>query len=218
MMSLTRLMIVEDLQMFARMLSQLFELDDQVKVVGTAGNVVEALAMAEQIRPDLILLDVKMPGGSGLDLIIPLRKQNPDVKILILSAVFDPYTVQQVVEHDVEGYMEKTGTLSVLQEAVRCVRQGGTFFSSEFLALKKNLVDSPESFHKILSQRDQYILQLMSEGLSDGEIAVKKGIAVQTVATNRKRIRAKLGLHSDRELLAYARRWGLGGKAPEHTN
>jgi len=217
-MNATRLMIVDDAHMFVQLLSMLFRSDEQLQVVGTAVSVPEALALAAQASPDLVLLDIKMPGGSGLDLIIPLREKVPDVKIIMLSAFLDPFTVQQVTERDVEGYVEKRSPLPVLQEAVHCVRQGGSYFSPGFLALQKNLINTTEAFHKILSVREQKLLQLLSQGLNDAEIADQKGISVHTVATSRKRIRAKLDLHSDRELLAYARRWGLDSKGPAHTN
>ena len=217
-MNTTRLMIVDDAHMFVQLLSMLFKSDERLQVVGTAGSVPEALALAAQTSPDLVLLDIKMPGGSGLDMIISLRETVPDVKILMLSAFLDPFTVQQVVRNDVEGYVEKISPLPVLQEAVHCVRQGGSYFSPGFIALQKTLFNTTEAFHKILSEREQKMLQLLSQGLSDAEIADKKGISVHTVATSRKRIRGKLNLHSDRELLAYARRWGLDSKGPAHTN
>ena len=210
-------MIVDDAHMFVQLLSMLFKSDDQLQVVGTAGSPEEALELAAQISPDLVLLDIKMPGGNGLDMIIPLREKFPDVKILMLSAFLDPYTVQQVVEHDVDGYVEKISPLPVLQEAVDCVRQGGSFFSLGFLALQKNLLNTTEAFHKILSVREQKLLQLLSQGLNDAEIAAKNEISVHTVITSRKRIRVKLNLHCDRDLLAYARRWGLDSRGPAQT-
>jgi two-component system NarL family response regulator len=217
-MNATRLMIVDDAHMFVQLLSMLFRSDEQLQVVGTAGNPAEALELATQTAPDLVLLDIKMPGGSGLDMIAPLRETVPCIKILMLSAFLDPFTVQQVVGNDVDGYVEKISPLSVLQEAVHCVRQGGSYFSPGFLALQKTLLNTPEAFHKILSVREQKLLQLLSLGLNDAEIADKNGISVHTVVTSRKRIRGKLNLHSDRALLSYARRWGLDSKGPAHTN
>lgn len=207
-------MIVDDVLIFVQQLSVFFGSDERLQVVGVACNGADALALAGQVQPDLVLLDINMPGESGLDLIAPLRARLPFVKIIMFSAGFTPYTVQTVLEHQVEGYVEKRSPLPVLQEAVHCVRQGGVFFSPGVLEVKQHLAENPKAFHKILSKREQRILMLMSEGLSDGEIARVRDVSVDAVVTSRKRIRVKLNLHCDRELLAYARYWGLNSKDP----
>jgi DNA-binding NarL/FixJ family response regulator len=188
-----------------------------LRLAGTAGNVTEALVVAAGVRPDLVLLDIKMPGACGWHLIAPLREILPAVQIVMLSAFLDPFTVLRVLESRVDGYVEKGCQLSVLLEAIHCVRHGGTFFSPGFAVAKSLVLGSAEAFHKILSQREQEILRLVARGLSDDAIALHRSISVHTVATRRKRIRAKLDVHSDRELLAYAQRWGLACKGPEST-
>lgn len=213
-MNATRLMIVDDVLIFAQQLSVFFGSDEALQVVGVACSGTEALALAEQGQPDLILMDINMPGESGLDLIVPLRDRLPFIKIIMFSAGFTPYAVQTVLEHQVEGYVEKRSPLPVLQEAVHCVRQGEVFFSPGVLEVKQHLAENPKAFHKILSKREQHVLMLMSEGLSDEEIALARDVSVDAIVTSRKRIRVKLDLHCDRELLAYARQWGLNSKDP----
>ena len=213
-----RLMIVDDAQMFAELLAAIFQQEPDVQVVGTAGNGAQALALAQEKRPDLVILDIKLPGVSGLDLIAPLRTLNPALKIVMVSAFFDPYTVQRVLEAGGNGYVEKLSSISTLRAAIRCVRQGGTFFSPAFIAMQERLLNSEKAFHKILTQREQQILKLVAQGASDAEIAQQRSVSAHTISTHRKRIRRKLGLHCDRDMLAYARQWGLDSRGPAHTN
>jgi len=208
------LMIVDDDHMLAELLAAALEQDAGVRVVGLAGNATEALALAEQTRPDLILLDVEMPGTHGLDLIGPLQQKLSTVKIILLTSHLDPYTVYRVLQSGVQGYVEKPSPLRVLKEAVRRVLKGKTFFSAGFMAVKAQHLASAEAFHKILSDREQSILQHMAAGLNDADIAKRCGISEPTVGTHRKHIRVKLEVHSDRDLLTYTRRWGLGLKGP----
>jgi len=205
-----KILIVDDACMLAEMLALALAREQNLLVVGSAQNAAQALTQAGQTLPDLVLLDIRMPGGSGLDLIEPLRAILPDLKIIMLSGYLDPYTVYRVVQAGVHGYVDKLSPLRLLVEAVHSVLAGQTSFSAGFTAIKALQLTSAEAFHKILSEREQQVLQLMGEGLSDDAIAQQRAISVYTVATHRQRIREKLALHSDRELLAYARRWGLG--------
>jgi len=209
-----KLIIVDDAHMLTEMLATILAREPGLRVAGLAHSATEALELAGRARPDLVLLDIHMPSVSGLELVGPLRQELPAVKIIMLSAYLDPCIVHQVLESGVEGYVEKLSPLRVLREAVRCVLLGRTFFPDNFAAIKTRQLNSAEAFYKILSGREQRILQLMAAGLSDADIARHKGISTQTVATNRKRMRVKLDAHSDRELLAYARQWGLDGKGP----
>ena len=206
----SKLMIVDDDHMFAEMLAAALAREPGLRVAATARNGAEALSMAAKVRPDLILLDIHLPRVSGLDLIAPLRQELPDAKILMLSGYLDPYIVHRVLQGGVQGYVEKFNPLRVLRDAVLQVLGGGSFFSDSFDALRVSQGNADDAFDKILTERELKILHLMAEGLSDAEIAGRREITEPTVATHRKRMREKLALHSDRELLAYARRCGIG--------
>lgn len=208
------LMMVGDEQMFAELLASTLTRELGLRMNGRADTTQAALALATQSRSDLVLLDIEMAGGKGLDLIAPLRQKLPRVKIIILSSHSDPYTVYRVLQSDVQGYMEKNNPLCVLLEAVRRVLNGQSFFSPNFAAVKAQYLDSAEAFYKILSDCEQEIMWLMASGLSDAAIARHRDISEQTVSAHRKNMRMKLAAHSDRELLAYARRWGLGPQGP----
>ena len=210
------LWMVGDAQMLAELLTVALARELGLRMTGPADAATAALLLATQPRPDVVLLDIEMADGRGLDLIAPLRQKWPTVRIIILSSHADPYTVYRVLQSGVQGCVEKTNPLRVLLEAVRRVLKGQPFFSASFVAVQAQDLNAAESFHKILSDREQEILRLMGAGLRDADIARRCGIAESTVSTHRKNMRVKLDAHSDRELLAYARRWGLGPPGPAH--
>jgi DNA-binding NarL/FixJ family response regulator len=205
-------MIVEDEQLLADLLSARLASQLNLSIAGCASCAAEAYRLATQTQPELILLDIQLPGTSGLEMIAPLRAIVPTARILMLSAYMDPHTIYRVIQSDVQGYVEKPSPLSVVTEAVQNVLNGQVFFSPAFLAIRQQYLASPEAFHKILSDREQEVLRLVAAGFGDQEIGARCGVTEQTVGVHRKNIRRKLDAHSDRDLLAYARRWGLGPK------
>ncbi|MCX7006352.1 MAG: response regulator transcription factor [Kiritimatiellaeota bacterium] len=207
-------MIVDDDRMLAELLTSVLDRKLEVCVVGHAAMAAEAVPLAKQTQPGLILLDIELPDGNGLDLIAPLQEALPDVKIVVLSSHFDPFTVYRVLRGGVQGYVEKPSPVSALVAALQRVLDGYTFFSPVFIGVKQQCLAAADAFHKILSEREQNILRLMAAGLSDEEIARHCELSQTTVVVHRKNMRDKLDVHSDRELLAYARRWGLSPTGP----
>lgn len=117
---ITRLLLVDDAQMFIELLRMALVQDENIEIVGLANGGAQALRLAAATQPDLVLLDIKMPGVCGLHLIEPLRRKVPAVKIIMLSAFLDPFTVHRVVHSKVEGYVEKSCSLKLL----RCAASG----------------------------------------------------------------------------------------------
>lgn len=204
-----KLLIIDDDRMLAELLSGLLVRELPASVVGLANSGTEALALAGQHLPDLVVLDIEMPDQSGLDLIEPLRELVPESKIVMLSSHFDPFTVYRVLRSRVQGYVEKPSPVSALVSALKQVLRGQTFFSPVFISVKQQCLEAADAFHKILSEREQMVLRFMVAGQSDVEIGQRCEISPETVIVHRKHMRSKLGVHTDRELLSYARRWGL---------
>jgi DNA-binding NarL/FixJ family response regulator len=202
-------MIVDDDRLMADLLTTRLGQEPGLRVVGRAGGVEEALPMAASTRPDLILLDVELPGVDGPSMVAALRRKAPGVRIIILSSHHDAYTIYRVTRSNVQGYVEKPNPIDVVVEAVHHVLRGGVFFSPTFLEMKRKLLEAPGAFHRVLSEREQEVMRWVVAGMSDTKISAKHGISVQTVAVHRRNIRRKLTLHSDREMVAYARRWGI---------
>ncbi len=209
-----RVVIVEDHALLAQSLGSWISRHSQFELVGEAADGLEGLKLCMDQKPDLALVDIELPRLGGLDLIRKLFPLSPSIRILIMSGRTDPDTIWKVMQSGSHGYIEKNLKPENLVEALEKIARGGTFFSETFLKVKSAMLSDPDAFQKILSEREQDVLRLVAAGMPDVQISVKLAISTSTVAVHRKNVRHKLGLHNDRELVAYARQWGLDKTAP----
>jgi len=212
-----RVAVVDDEIMVVSLLVSWLTQRAWLRVVGTAHTGQDGLRLCRDQKPDLVLLDVELPDGSGLEIARQVKTESPGTRILILSAHFEPLLVYQALGVGVSGYLIKQSPLVHLETAIRQIRQGVPYFSDAFQAIRESRLADPVAFHKILSDREIAILMLLAAGFSDAAIAARCGISAHTVRTHRRNIRKKCGAHNDRELIAYAQRWGLlphGGSGP----
>ena len=204
-----RVAIVEDQELMAAGLKLWVASQRGIEMVGCAHDGNAGLAMCRTTRPDLVLLDIELPGMDGMELAGRLAAELPGVRLLAMSGLTDPHTIWRVSQSQVHGYLEKTAGPELLLEAIQTVARGGVFYSGLFAQVKREWLSQPEAFQKLLSGREQEVLCRMACGWDEARIGQELGISPATVGAHRKHIRQKLGLHSDRELLAYARQWGL---------
>jgi DNA-binding NarL/FixJ family response regulator len=204
-----RLVIVEDELLMAKMLGVWMTRQQDFEVIGYAQDGEAGLSLCESTKPDLALMDIALPKLDGLHLVKKLRPKFPKLRLLMMSGLTDPYTIWRVLQSGVHGYIDKLQPPEVLIEAIRTVAGGNSFFSPVFQEVKADWLSQPEAFQKILSDREQEVLRRVVVGLDDENIAAELEISASTVATHRKHIRQKLGAHNDRDLMAYARKWGL---------
>lgn len=178
-------------------------------LTGCAGDGEAALQLCAETQPDVALVDIELPDWDGLSLGQELLHRIPCLRVVSMSGRTDPYTIWRVHECGLHGFVDKGQNPALLGKAILAVASGANYFSSAFDKVKHDWLDRSEAFHKILSEREQAVLLCVATGLSDLVIAEKMDISAATVAVHRKHVRQKLELHSDRELVAYARRWGL---------
>lgn len=210
-----RIVIIEDEMMVSGMLKAWISKFRDLELAGCAADGEAGWELCQTAGPDLALVDIRLPKLDGLELIQRLAARFPDMRFLAMSGLMDAYTVWRVMQSGVHGYINKTQAPDSLIDAIRAVAGGNTFFGPVVAQVKKELLSQPEAFQKILSEREQEILRGVAAGCEDGQIGAELGISTATVETHRKRIRQKLGVHNDRGLLAYARRWGLAAVASE---
>ena len=186
---------------------------DGIEVVAEAENGAQALELIERHLPDLVLMDIAMPGLNGLEAAARAAKSAPEVKIIILSMHANEEYVLQSLKAGAKGYLLKDAGLAELQLALESVSSGQTFLSP---AISKHLIDAyvertsdgMEPF-SILTSRQREILQLIAEGDTTREIAQKLGVSVKTVETHRTQLMQRLDIHDLAGLVRYAIRLGI---------
>ncbi len=184
-------------------------------VVGEAGDGAEALKLAEEQRPDVVVLDLTMPGMSGLEATAALRRQSTNVRVLILSMHDHPEYVLQAVRAGAHGYVLKDATPDELRTAVRTVYQGSDYFAppaaQQLGAAVRGEMEGEERrlLAERLTPRERDVLIRVAEGLTNREIASQLGISPRTVETHRDGIARKLRMRSVAELTRFVMETGL---------
>jgi DNA-binding NarL/FixJ family response regulator len=180
------------------------------EVVGESDDGAQAVQIVEQVKPELVLLDLYLPSLDGFGVVEAIRKTAPHVRILVLSSHCDEYTVFRSERAHVNGFVDKnTNSVSMLKSAISAVADGKVWFSEAFLKAKAARHRDPASFDKLLTRREHAVLMLVGLPLTDVEISNELDIAVETVEKHRFNILRKLGFHSTTELVRYAREHGF---------
>lgn len=210
-----RIVIVEDHQMFREVLRKVCTAELGHDVVGEAGNGEQAVELVARLAPELVLLDLHLPGLDGFGVAAEIRRRAPQVRILVLSSHCDEYSVYRAEQLRVQGFVDKnTNSVETLKVAIGAVVEGRTWYSELFQQTKKARRLDPLAFDKLLTERERAILILIGVPLTDPEIAREAGIAEDTVAKHRFNLLRKLDLKTTTELVRYAREHGftVGGR------
>ncbi|MEI6668187.1 MAG: response regulator transcription factor [Acidobacteriota bacterium] len=209
-----RVVIVDDHPLIREALRHLIAAHDDMDVVGEATDGAAALAEVSASDPDVIIMDVEMPGGSGIEIASQMLAARPSLKIVMLSAYSDQSYVQRAVWVGAKGYLVKGNGSDEVVQAVRAVMAGHTFLSpqaaSVLVSSFKDSVqlESPKPA-ALLSRREREVLGLVAEGLRSKEIAARLNIGGKTVDTYRARLMKKLGCAGTADLVRCAIREGL---------
>jgi two-component system nitrate/nitrite response regulator NarL len=178
-----------------------------LKIVGEACDGAEAIHKVKELAPDIVLMDVDMPHKNGLEVTNVLRKDAPNVKVLILSMQSSRDTVLRIIKAGARGYVLKDASTDELVRAIESVNDGEAFFSPPVaqIALNQYLTDSDDTKPLArLSERESEVVALIAEGKSNKEIAMHLGIGVRTIETHRERTMRKLDIHSVAGLTKFA--------------
>lgn len=202
----TRVLIVDDHPMVAEGIEAIFETYDDVAVVGTLSSGQEALDSVGALSPDVVLLDLNMPGMSGLTATEMILEQRPDTKILILTMHDSAEYINTALSHGASGYVLKDVPTEEIKTAIDSVMQGKQYLCTGAEAsLKPKISDGREP----LTSREQTILLELAQGKSNRDVAEELNISVHTVETHRKNIKRKLGISSTAGLTRYALEHGV---------
>jgi DNA-binding NarL/FixJ family response regulator len=206
-----RLIIVEDQTAVREMLAEILRHDPNYQLVGESGDGQSAVTLCLEAKPDLLVLDAKLPGLNGVDILRRIAKKLPHMRVLIFSGYENPVLVREMLEAGAHGFVEKTAGLVEFKKGLETVANGGTYFGPAVAALLRDVVANPEasSASDFLTDREREILQLVAESHSTREIAAKLGISIKTVDNHRTNLMRKLNLHDVASLTRYALEVGL---------
>ena len=210
-----RIFLADDHQIFLEGLARLIQDHPHMKVIGMAGNGREAVSRIRTLRPDVVLMDISMPGLNGLDVARLTAKSSPKTRVLILSMHENEEFLRRVLEVGAAGYLLKDSTADELFFAIKEAYQGNSYLSPSIS--RRLIVDYLEAKRKeqrgsvrpTLTGREREVLQLLAEGHPSRAIADALNISVRTVQTHRKHIMRKLRLHHLSELVRYAIQNGI---------
>jgi DNA-binding NarL/FixJ family response regulator len=212
-MSAIRICIVDDHRLFRKGLRMLLSIDHEIEVVGEAANADEALKTIGETIPDIVLLDLAMPGIGFQEMIKQIRTQYPAVRILVLTMHDDVEYAKAALAAGAASYLTKSSAESELLATVKAVHEGRAVVSLNSLA---NLTEKMLTIHpngtpvtgphsKLLTTREQSVLQLAAQGFTSAEIAEKLFLSVKTIDTYRSRLMSKLNLKTRADLVSYAK-------------
>jgi DNA-binding NarL/FixJ family response regulator len=213
-MSKIRLLLADDHTLVRAGLRSLLEALDGIEVVAESGDGRETLELIAKHSPDIALLDIWMPGMSGIEIAKRLSQEASRTRVVILSMLADPTYVRQALRAGVAGYLLKGATVSELPLAIQSVMRGETYLTPRISRevvqgfLRESQSTEPEPLEG-LTKRQREILQLIAEGRSTKEIAQILDVSVKTVETHRMRMMERLGIHDVPGLVRFAIRSGI---------
>jgi DNA-binding NarL/FixJ family response regulator len=207
-----KVLLVDDHAIMRDGIRALLSLNSDIEIVGEASEGKEAVARSQELAPDVIVMDIAMPGMDGLEATRRIVKQSPRTRILILTQHDDNQYVLSAIKAGAAGYLPKRALGSELVSAIRAVNRGDSFLHPSATAALINdyrqQAREGDSYDQ-LTPREREILKLIAEGHTSREIADSLFISLKTVMGHRSKIMEKLGLHNRTDLIKYAMRKGL---------
>ncbi len=187
---------------------------EDIEVVGEAADGAEAIEACRRLRPDLVVMDIAMPGLGGLEATLQIRKELPDVKVLVLTQYDDREYIRRFLKLGVAGYVLKKRAGAELVAAVRAAASGGLVLDPDVAREAMRERDGSAASraadpYDSLTDREKQVLKLVAEGRSNKEVAELLDISVKTAMSHRERIMEKLDLHSRTDLIRFALRRGV---------
>ena len=209
-----RIVLADDHALLREGIRALLSRESDVEVVGEAADGREAIARCRALRPDIVLMDIAMPGLGGLEAALEIRKECPDTKILVLTQYEDREYVTRFLKVGAAGYVLKKAAGAELASAIRSVFRGGLVLdpqvAREALREAEPAPGGAEGdLYETLTDREKQVLKLVAEGKSNKEVAELLDISVKTAMSHRERVMEKLGLHNRTNLIRFALKKGV---------
>ena len=210
-MSKIKVLLTDDHTLFRQGIRTLLSGEPDMEVVGEAGNAMDAVALAQQVRPDVVLMDIGMAGMSSFEATRLIRKERPETKVIFLSMYDDEDYLAECVDMGANGYILKDSPAEQLITAIREVQRGGSYLSPRLLTrlvddFRMQGRDGPTRSPRFgtLTKREREILKMLAEGKSVKEIAGSFELSVKTIEAHKFNLMRKLDIHNKAQLVQYA--------------
>jgi two-component system, NarL family, response regulator NreC len=208
-----RILICDDHKLMQRGITTLLQTEPDMLIVGVASDTEEALQLAYEQRPDIVLMDISMPGAGGIEATRRLTQGVPGVRVLVLTVHEDESILREALAAGAAGYIVKRAAESELLDAIRAVARGDAYVHPAMMtALLRALAKPPHPegvTTDSLTAREVDVLRLLAQGFTNRQIAERLSVSVRTVEGHRANITSKLGLHSRVDLVDYAEKHHL---------
>jgi DNA-binding NarL/FixJ family response regulator len=208
-----RVLVADDHALVREGITALLRAAEDLEVVGEAADGQQAIEETLRLDPDVVLLDVAMPGLGGLEAALAIRRERPRTRVLVLTQYEDREYVQRFLKAGASGYVLKKAAGADLVSAIRAVHRGGLVLDPSVARDVLEAAPGPgaetEDSYDGLTDREKQVLKLVAEGRSNKDVADVLGISVKTAMTHREHVMDKLGLHNRTDLIRFALRRGI---------
>ena len=198
------ILLVDDHPLMLMGIGAMLDGQPGISVVGTAGNGIEALEKAAALKPDVMMLDIMMPGMNGIELARRMRAEMPDTALLVLSSDTSIATLETLLSIGIDGFLPKTSGEEAMLDAIRSVAAGYEYFGTDIARLIERISLAKKASDSLFTPRELDVIRLSCQGLQYKEIAGELGIKYLTVVTIKNNIFRKLGINNTVELVLYA--------------
>lgn len=213
---MTRIVIADDHAIVREGIKRIVSMVGEFEVVGEAGDGDEVMRLVRTLEFDVLVMDLSMPGRSGMELIKAVKAEKPKLRVLVLSMHQEIQYAVRAIKSGASGYLTKESAPTLLEQALRKIAGGGAYISAEVaeqLALGA-MPGGEKAPHEALSDREFEVFRLLVAGELVGEIAGKLHLSAKTVSTHKSNLMQKLGIQNSADLVRYAIRHGLGEQEP----
>jgi two-component system, NarL family, invasion response regulator UvrY len=202
-------LLVDDHAVVREGYRRLLERDENLAVVGEAATAAEAIRLDADLRPDVVVLDIALPGVSGIEILRRIIAHRPDACVLMFSMYDDGIYASHAVDAGARGYLSKASAPDLLVQAVRAVADGGHYLSPDIEMAMNKQSSAANELAGALSTRELEVLRMLTQGYGVEEIGERLGLSPKTAANHQSSIKQKLGATSALQLMLIAQRFGL---------
>lgn len=205
-----KLLVIEDQVMVRDFVVQICRDQFPGTAVAEAADVATGVEACRTFKPSIVLLDLDLPDGDGLDHVEEIRRHAPGVKVIVITSHSDDYAIHRALEANVAAFVDKCSQpIEAVGDAIAEVAAGRSYHSPLVAQAKVRLRRDPQAFTKLLSLREQEVLRLLGEGFPNEIVAERLAVSPKTILSHRRNIMTKLGVHSTPELIRYAFKKGF---------